>query len=126
MDQPVKIDFHGSKPGKALQQFVGRQFDALQHFHGRITSCHVKIAAPGPRHRKGGQFHVAIHVGLPGGQEINVGTTPGIDTRHGDIMFAISDAFRRAKRQLQDESRKMRSDVKTHAGVKPLGKRAQG
>jgi cold shock CspA family protein len=117
MDRQIRIDFHGSQPSEALQRFIGAQFDALLRFYGRITSCQVKIATPGRHHRKGGLFRVAMRVGLPGGQEVNVGTTPTEDARHGDILFAISDAFRRAKRQLQDESRKMRSDIKMHESV---------
>jgi cold shock CspA family protein len=48
---------------------------------------------------------------------VNVGTTPPADERHADVLFALGDAFRRARRQLQDHARRMRGQVKTHGEV---------
>jgi hypothetical protein len=37
-----------------------------------------------------------------------VGITPRAEKRHADVLFAINDAFRRARRQLQDRARRIR------------------
>ncbi len=117
METPIRIDFHGAEPSDALERFIREQVDTLARFYGRLTSCHVKVMLPGHHHQKGGLFHIGVRIALPNGREVNVGTTPSKDVRHSDVMFAVSDAFRRAKRQLQDEARKMRSQIKTHEAL---------
>ena len=43
---------------------------------------------------------------------------PG-DHAHEVVYVAIRDAFNAATRRLEDQARKMRGDVKTHAGRAP-------
>jgi len=121
MEIPIRIDFHGGEPTEALQRFIRDQVDGLTHFYERLLACHVKVSVPGKHQRKGGLYHIGVRIALPNGREVNVATTPGKDKRHSDVLFAISDAFRRAKRQLQDEVRQMRSEVKVHES-RPVGK----
>ena len=42
-----------------------------------------------------------------------------IDHAHEDVYVAIRDAFDAAVRRLEDQARKMRGNVKTHAGRPP-------
>jgi hypothetical protein len=49
---------------------------------------------------------------MPGGLTIDVDRTPGLDERFADPKFAVSDAFRRARRRLQDRAKVMRHEVK--------------
>jgi cold shock CspA family protein len=111
---PLKIDFHGTEPSEAVRQKVTEFVEGLEHIHGRMTACHVGIEAPGYHQHKGGLFQVRIHMVLPGGKEVNVGATPPQDKRKADVLFAVTDAFRRARRQLQDRVREMQSAVKSH------------
>jgi hypothetical protein len=46
---------------------------------------------------------------LPDGREVNVGRTPKRDERHANLEFAVNDVFRRARRQLQDHSRRLQA-----------------
>ena len=39
---------------------------------------------------------------------------PNSDERHADVNFAINDAFKRARRGLQDQVRRLQGHVKTH------------
>ena len=39
---------------------------------------------------------------------------------HKDVYLAIRDAFKEARRQLQDYARKLRGDVKMHSRVSPI------
>jgi cold shock CspA family protein len=114
MQTQLKIDFHGGEPSEALQGTIAEHVSALERFFGRLTACHVAMRAPGTRHRTGGQFEVDIHITLPDGREVNVGRTPHQDERHANLEFAVNDAFRRARRQLQDRVRRMNGQVKTH------------
>lgn len=120
MQTLLKVDFHGTESNEALQSKIVEHVGALEHLYGRLTACHVSVEAPGHHQRKGGLFHVRIHLTLPDGQEVNIGTTPRADHRHADILFAINDAFRRARRQLQDRVREMRGQVKAHEAA-PMG-----
>jgi hypothetical protein len=57
---------------------------------------------------------------LPNGREVNVERTAPADERHSDLTFAIDDAFKRARRRLQDHARPLRGQVKQHEG-QPIG-----
>ena len=114
METPLKIDFHGAKSNEALQDHIVEHVAALERLYGRLTACHVGLEPPGHRQRKGGLYNVRIHMTLSGGKEVNVGTTPPRDKRHADVLFAINDAFRRARRQMQDKVGRMQGKVKSH------------
>jgi hypothetical protein len=74
----------------------------------------VVVKGPGEHHRTGGQYEVNVYLSLPGGHDINVERRPQLGERHADPMFAIADAFKRARRRLQDPVRRMRGQVKRH------------
>ena len=57
---------------------------------------------------------------LPDGREIAVTRTATADERFLDLDFAIDDAFKRARRRLQDQVRRMRGQIKAHA-AHPIG-----
>jgi hypothetical protein len=48
---------------------------------------------------------------------VNVERTPPADDRHSDLTFAINDAFKHARRQLQDQVRRAQGQVKHVIGV---------
>jgi cold shock CspA family protein len=120
MQTALKIDFHGAETSEALKASIAEHVERLEHVFGRFTACHVAIRAPGRRHQKGGLYDLDIHITLPGGREIAVTRTPHQDERHADLEFAVNDAFRRAKRILQDQVRDMQGQVKTHE-EQPVG-----
>jgi hypothetical protein len=97
-----------------LRRAVVEHVDVLERFHGRMTACHVVVRAPDRRHRSGGLFDINIHLVLPGGVEVNIDRLPSLDERFADPLFAVGDAFRRARRQIQDRIRRQRGDVKSH------------
>ena len=109
MQTPLRLSFQGSTPSDALRQMVVEQADGLQRFHDRLTSCHVIVKVPDAHHRSGGHYEVSIHLTLPGNNEVNIDHTPTPDARFADPLFAVSDAFRRARRQIQDRVRRQRA-----------------
>jgi ribosome-associated translation inhibitor RaiA len=115
METAPRIEFDGLEPTEKVREDVAGYVAGLEDRFGRITACHVVVRSPGEHHRSGGLYEVNIRLALPDGREINVGGTPGADERHGDVHFAVHDAFKRARRQLQDQVRHLRGQTKTHA-----------
>jgi cation:H+ antiporter len=56
----------------------------------------------------------ALRFALPDGREVNIDRTPRQDERYAKLAFAVSDAFKRARRQLQDHVRRLQSQVTSH------------
>ena len=116
----VQIDFQGMEPRESLRAAILEHVAHLEDRFGRITGCRVMLKAPGQHHRTGGLYEVHIRITLPDGKEVDVVRTPQLDERHADINFALNDAFKRARRQLQDQVRRLQGHVKTHEG-QPIG-----
>jgi ribosome-associated translation inhibitor RaiA len=117
METPTKIDFQGMDPDPGLRGAVGDHVRGLETRFGRITACRVVIEAPTRHHRNGAAYAVHVHLTLPGGHEIAVARTPLSDERRADAAFALNDAFKRARRRLEDRVRRLQGRVKTHAGA---------
>jgi cold shock CspA family protein len=116
MQTPVEIDFQGLRGNEPLRACVLKHIAVLEERFGRITACRVVIKAPSERHRTGGACGVAIRISLPQGREVDIGRSEKPDTRHADATIALNDAFKRARRRLQDQARRMRGVVKSHDG----------
>ena len=114
METPVEIDFQGMAPVDRLRQSIATHIANLEHRCGRITACRVVLKAPGGHHRQG-FYEVNIRLALPNGREVNVARSPAPDERYTDVDFTINDAFKRARRRLQDHVRRMQGQVKAHA-----------
>jgi cold shock CspA family protein len=114
MQTPLEIDFQGMDARADVQAEIAKHVAALEERFGRAVSCRVVLKAPGGHHRTGGQYEVNIRMALPGGREINVDRTATEDERHSDLAFAMNDAFKRARWQLQDQARHLQGQVKTH------------
>ena len=121
METPVKIDFQGMDANSDVRSAIVKHLIQLEERFSRITAGRVVLKAPGDHHRKGGLYEISIRLALPEGREVNIGHTPQNDERHSDLTFAINDAFKRARRQLQDQVRKLQGQVKHHDGDAPIG-----
>jgi cold shock CspA family protein len=120
METPLQLDFQGMEPNETVRSSVTRHLAMLEERFGRVTACRVAIRGPGEHHRTGGLYEVGIRLVLPNGKEVNIGRTPPADERHGDLIFALNDAFKRARRRLQDQARRMQGQVKARVGP-PIG-----
>jgi ribosome-associated translation inhibitor RaiA len=107
METLPQIDFQGTDASPALRSLIEGHINELADRFGRITACRVVVRSPGGHHRTGGLFEINVHVSLPNGREVNVSRTPQSDERHADANYAIADAFKRARRQLQDQVRRL-------------------
>lgn len=124
METPAQIDFQGMAPNQAVRDDVARHLVQLEGRFGRITACRVVIKGPSEHHQKGGPFEVSIRLAMPHSRDVAVARTPQNDERYGDLAFAIGDAFKRARRQLQDRVRRLQRQVKHHEPA-PAGRVAR-
>jgi cold shock CspA family protein/ribosome-associated translation inhibitor RaiA len=120
METALQIDFQGMDANPQIRAAITKHVAQLEERSGRITAGRVTVKAPGGHHRTGGLYEISIHLSLPEGREVNIGHTPQNDERYSDIDFALNDAFKRARRHLQDEVRKTQGQVKKHDGP-PIG-----
>ncbi|HXW40551.1 MAG TPA: HPF/RaiA family ribosome-associated protein [Xanthobacteraceae bacterium] len=120
MQTPPEIQFLGLSATPQIREAIDRHLAELEQRWGRMTACRVVLKAPSQHHRKSGLYEVHIRLALPDGREVNVERTPTADERHSDVTFAIDDAFKHARRQLQDQVRRAQGDIKHHE-EQPIG-----
>ncbi len=116
METPVEIDFQGMEAKPEARATIAKHVAMLEDRFGRVTAGRVVLKGPGGRHRTGGLYEINIHLALPDGRDVNIDRTPQNDERYADFNFALNDAFKRARRQLQDQVRKLQGEVKQHDG----------
>ena len=120
MQTKLEIEFQGITASPQIEDAITKHVADLEQRWGRITACRVVLKAPSQHHRQGGLYEFHIRLALPDGREVNVQRTPTADKRHADLTFAIDDAFKHARRQLQDQVRRTQGQVKHHE-AEPIG-----
>jgi cold shock CspA family protein/ribosome-associated translation inhibitor RaiA len=120
MQIPLHINFHNMDRSPALEAKVREKTDRLQKFCAGIVGCSVEIEAPHHHHHQGNLYRVRMRITVPD-REITVTRRAAEDHAHEDPYVALRDAFRAARRQLEDYSRTHRGDVKSHS-VPPHGR----
>jgi cold shock CspA family protein len=120
MQTPVEMEFQEMAASPATRELITDYLNKLEQRYGRITACRIVVRGPGHRHQSRGLYEINIRPALPDGREVNVGRTPKQDERYSELPFAINDTFKRARRQLQDNTRRMEGMIKSHEG-QPIG-----
>jgi ribosomal subunit interface protein len=108
MKTPLQITFRDIEHSDALEAHIREKADKLEIFFEPIMSCRVVVEMPHQHKHQGKFFNVRIDIGVPG-SEIVVNRD-----KHEDVYVALRDAFDAAKRQLDDYSRRLRRETKTH------------
>lgn len=108
MKIPMQITIRDIENSAALETHIREKAEKLDEFYDHIMSCRVVVEMPHKHHNQGKQFNVRIDIGVPGNEIV-------VNRDHSeDVYIALRDAFNAAKRQIEDHSRKIRGDVKTH------------
>jgi ribosome-associated translation inhibitor RaiA len=102
MEVPLQITFHGVSPSDTLSELIRKEAEKLESFFDRIVSCHVRIEQEQRHSHSGKPFRVRIDLAVPG-SELSVHE---IGAMHADPALTIRGAFRRARRRLQEYTRK--------------------
>ena len=131
MKLPLQIAFRNMKPSEAVAARVREEVAKLETFYDGIMHCRVMVELPHSHHRSGDLYHVRIEMTVPGA-ELIVKREPSLQTSlrqvdtekqsksyeahaaHKDVFVVIRDAFKEARRQLQDYARRMRGQTKVH------------
>jgi len=132
---PVQISFRNMKPSETVEARIREEVAKLETFYEGIMGCRVVVELPHKHHKKGDLYHVRIYMTVPGA-ELVVKKEPSLHTTlrrtatekqaksyeahaaHRDVFVVIRDAFKEARRQLQDYVRRARGQTKAH--VLPL------
>jgi cold shock CspA family protein len=131
MNLPLQITFRNMKHSDAVDTCIREEAAKLDELFDQIISCRVVVEQPHQHHVRGNPFLIRINLEVPG-SEIVVNQQPSLhgqvvdirqEKRVGemeiegakkDVYVAMSEAFSRARRQLQDYVRRHRSEIKTH------------
>jgi len=116
---PIRITWRGSAPSAALETRIRELAQRLEKFSSEIIHCHVIVDFPHKHRSQGNLYEVHVQLTTPGAQ-ITVQREHRERHTHEDPYVAVRDAFRAARRQLQDYERKRRQDVKAHS-PEPMG-----
>ena len=111
MNIPSSVHFHNMDRSAALVADITGHVESLRHYYERITDCQVTIEAPHRHHHKGHRYKVVIRISVPG-DTLVVSHEDESSPAHEDCYVAVHDAFRSARRQLQDYARIRRKKVK--------------
>lgn len=108
-----RVRFQNMDGSSSLDAAIEKNIEKLQRFYGHIISCDVSVEAPHHHQHKGFAYKVVIKLAVPG-ETLVVSHTHGDNPTHEDCYVAIHDAFRSARRRLQDYARIQRHQVKRH------------
>lgn len=139
MTVPLQITFRNIEQSDRVKATIRKQLVKLGRFYSRIVSCRVAVEAPENRRRYGGVHHVRIDLCLPGA-ELVIKNDPSLrrsiqseelskspkrfdlSAPHKCVEQAVRDAFRAARRRLEDHARRTRGDVRAHTGAQARAK----
>ena len=113
MHTPVEITFRAMESSPAMETTVHKWVERLEQSYDRIERCAVAVEQPHHHHRQGNRFQVHIYVTVPD-RTISITRDPAPDQTHENAYVALDDAFRAARRQLQDHARILRGEGKAH------------
>lgn len=122
---PVQITFRNMEASEAVEARIREEVAKLERFYDRIMGCRVVAEIPRRHQHHGKVYHIRIDLTVPGG-ELVVKHEPGLHSAarqielereqknlevagaYKDIYVAIRDAFKAARRRLQDYARRRR------------------
>lgn len=131
MKLPVQITYRNLQSSPAIEARIHEEIAKLETFYADIVSCRVAVELPHHHHERGNLFHVCVDLSVPGA-EIVVKHEPTLHSSlrkdeavrakkkaathapHKDVYLALRDAFKTARRELQDYVRRQRGQVKQH------------
>jgi ribosomal subunit interface protein len=112
MQVPLQITLRNLPHSDALEARIRKKAEKLEAFCQQIVSCNVTVESGHRHHRQGREFAVRIDIRVPGHEMV---VTRDHDE---DVYVALRDAFDVAMRQLDEQSRIVRGEVKTHKAAR--------
>jgi ribosome-associated translation inhibitor RaiA len=110
----LDIRFRGVEPSEALEARIRERAEQLDRQQAGLIHCRVVVEQRHHHHHQGALFHVRIRLTWRGGGVV-VDREPHEDHSHEDAYVAVRDAFDALRRRLEDEQKRARGLVKSHA-----------
>jgi len=108
MQVPLQITLRHMPASEALEARIRDQATKLEAFHPQVISCRVTVEELDKHQHQGRQFQVRIDAHVPGREIV------ASRDHHEDVYVALRDAFAAVTRQLEEDVRVRRGDVKIH------------
>jgi ribosome-associated translation inhibitor RaiA len=106
MQIPLQITVKSMRHTAALDAAIREKVAKLDLYYAHVTSCRVALELAGRHKHHGRQFIAHVDIKVPGGEL-------AVSHQHDeDAQIALREAFRAARRKLEDYARKQRGDVK--------------
>ncbi len=106
MELPIQITFRGMDPSAALETAIRERAEKLDRFHPHVMSCRAVVEEAARHKNQGKLFVVRLDIKVAGAEI-------AVNREHSEDAFvAMRDAFDAARRQLEDQARRQRGDVK--------------
>jgi ribosome-associated translation inhibitor RaiA len=102
MQVPLQVTFENIEHSDTIEACINGDWKKLEPFSDGITSARVVVGRPQHRHHKGDSYQVRIHLTVASGTDIVINRDPDVTDAHDDVYVTIRDAFKAARRQLQD------------------------
>jgi ribosome-associated translation inhibitor RaiA len=112
MQTPLQVRFHGFPVSEAIDGEVRRRLAELEEVFPRLVSCRVSIDLPHRHQQKGRLYRVQVDLGVPG-THVVAGRTAEGEPAHQDVYIAVRDAFRAARRQLEEQVQRRGDNTST-------------
>ena len=103
-----QITYRGLEHSAALDARIIELSRKLEEFHPKITRCHVVLDEIDKHKRKGNLFEARIDLHVPNHEMFT-------HAQHEDPYTAITQAFDQMIRQLEEDIRIARGQVKRHS-----------
>ena len=111
MQVPLQVTFENVEHSDAIEARISDDWKKLEPLSGGIMSARVVVGRPQHRHHKGDSYQVRIHLTVAGSADIVINRDPDVTDAHDDVYVTIRDAFKAARRQLQDLASKRQGQV---------------
>jgi ribosomal subunit interface protein len=114
--QPLRLAVHNTTLTPDMRTDIRQRVERLQRYYDRITDCRVRVEVPQRRRRTDRRLYgVRLALTVPLGSIV-------IDRQPRQTLdTALDDAFRAARRRLQDHARRMAGTQKAH-GLPTVGR----
>lgn len=108
MEKPLQIVMRHVEHSDALEARIREHVARLESFHPHIVGCRVIVEPLRGHERRPHAFQVRIEASVPGKEYVAT-------RKHDeDIFLALHEAYHALRRQIEDDIRQRRGDVKQH------------
>ena len=113
METPAQISFKNITHSDSLEAHIAKRIAQLERVHHHIIACRVIVEAPFHASEPKPALGISIEVEVPKHTLV----AKEVEQRHdskNDGLGVVNRAFESIERQLEDDARKKRGEVKHH------------